>query len=59
MNIHDVLDAIGEVLAALGEDLTDREILSALCDGEALAMLGITDEKAVVDTYNFIQERRL
>jgi len=53
-----LLDTIGTVLTALGDDFTEDEILSALCDGEAMAKLGLTDETAVTDTHNYIKDSR-
>ena len=50
MNYIDLIDL-------LGENLTDEELLNALCDGELLASLCITDQEAVENAYNLIKEK--
>jgi hypothetical protein len=47
---------IQELLSLIGDNLSKKEILDALSDGEALVHMGVNDQSLVENAYNYIKD---
>jgi len=46
---------IQELLSLIGDNLSKKEILDALCDGQVLAEMGVNDQALVEDAYDYVK----
>ena len=46
---------IKELLSLIGDNLSKKEILDALSDGQVLAEMGVNDQALVEDAYDYVK----
>jgi len=46
---------IQELLALIGDNLSKKEMLDTLCDGQVLAQMGVNDQSLVEDAYDYVK----